>query len=127
VSDAPPGIAQSDDAKSVENAAKQKAVKESARDLDRDEGDRIECNRTPEKMTLDPPERKCVCMKRQSLDNSLFTSPSDSPTVHDRRDPHEHGVCEVNDGPVRDDSQKTGELGLLWNRLNHRIYHRLFK
>jgi hypothetical protein len=64
VSDTPPGIAQSDDAKSVEDAAKQVTVKESSRDLDRDEEARIGCNLTPEQMTLDPPPCKVFPSKK---------------------------------------------------------------
>jgi hypothetical protein len=60
VSDAPPGIAQSDDAKS----AKQAAAKESDRDLDIDEGARIECNLTPEQMVLNPPPCKVFPSKK---------------------------------------------------------------
>ena len=60
----PPGVAQSDDAKSAEDAAKQAAAKEAARDPNRDEGARIACNLTPEQMTLDPPPCKVFPSKK---------------------------------------------------------------
>ena len=64
VSGAPPGVAQSDDAKSAEDAAKQAANKEAARDPDRDEGAIIACNLTPEQMALDPPPCKVFPSKQ---------------------------------------------------------------